>query len=47
MSHFIHICEEHGRVMAQCRCPSKDKVVKKIPHDSRCDTYGKAVEEMR
>ncbi len=25
MSHFIKLCKECGKIISQCRCPSKDK----------------------
>lgn len=31
MTHHRDICIEHGLLVAQCRCPSKDKPVHKVP----------------
>jgi len=30
MSHFRQVCEVHGDVLAQCRCPDRDKVETKV-----------------
>jgi hypothetical protein len=30
-THYRQVCEVHGDVLAQCRCPSKDKAETKVP----------------
>ena len=41
--HYIEKCSEHGTVLGQCRCPSRDKAIKLVPCPSEpyCDTYNK------
>lgn len=35
VGHYIERCE-HGTVGGQCRCPSKDKEIRRIPCPSNC-----------
>lgn len=47
MSHFVNKCK-HGKVLGQCRCASRDKVVRRVACVPSCppDAYvGKHVAE--
>ncbi len=36
--HYVEMCEDHGRILAQCRCPAKDKTayLKPCPGPPAC-----------
>lgn len=47
MSHFIEICEEHGSVLRQCRCPARYKMTirKTCPGGGVCPGFDALGEE--